>query len=164
MAGPCRVLIIEDDPVFAASCADILSTAGYSPVVAHGGDEGIRCALGEKFDLIITDLRLPDADGLELVKALMEKGRAAAFIMITGHPTLSVAVEAVRSGVSAFLEKPFPPEDLLEAARRALEEARQRRSLRIDADLVREILPQPDRSGVERRDENSESRDRGRPD
>jgi len=155
MAVQGRVLIIEDDPLFAASCADILSAAGYSAVVAHGGDEGVRLALGEEFDLIITDLRLPDADGLELVKALMAKGRGSAFIMITGHPTLSVAVEAMRSGVSAFLEKPFPPEELVEAAGRALEEARSRRGLRIDADLVREILREPGRAENEDREEKS---------
>jgi DNA-binding NtrC family response regulator len=135
-----RVLVVDDEPTVIKGCRRILAQDGYEVAAAESGRDGMNRAFTERFDLVMTDLRMPDLDGMELVRALRRERPRTAVIVITGYGTVPSAVEATRLGVSEYIEKPFTPEDISQAASRALGTVPEKREARIEADLVREVL------------------------
>ena len=81
-------------------------------------------------DLVITDLKMPGASGLDLVRHVRENYRDTEVMMITGYPSIEGAVEAVKTGAEEYLAKPFTDEELFAAVGRALEKLRRRRGTR----------------------------------
>jgi carbon-monoxide dehydrogenase iron sulfur subunit len=116
---------------------------------AESGQEGMKQAFDASFDLVFADLRMPDLDGMELVRALRTRRPTTAVIIITGYGTVPSAVEATKLGVADYIEKPFEPDQILAAAERALAERPQPPAARIEAELVREVLkPAPEKHMV----------------
>lgn len=135
-----KALVVDDEPVVTKGCRRVLSEAGYQVDTTESGREGLRRALGEEFDLVVTDLKMPDLDGMELVRTLRCKRPGTAVVIITGYGSVPSAVEATKLGVSDYVEKPFTPGEIVEAAARALGSAQQASEVRIEADLVKEVL------------------------
>ncbi len=119
-----RLLIIEDDPSTAAAVRKVLEAEGYAAEVAGRGDAGLNQARQEPYDLVITDLRLPGLNGLELVKQLHGVKPKLPIIMITAHGTTETAIEATKLGAFEYLVKPFEPEELLAVVAPAVAYAR----------------------------------------
>ncbi|PXW96277.1 two-component system C4-dicarboxylate transport response regulator DctD [Sphaerotilus hippei] len=118
------VLIVEDDIHVQLGCVQALQLAGL-PVEAVDSAEAARQHLAPGYaGVVVTDMRLPGADGLSLVRHCRTLDADLPVIMITGHGDVSLAVEAMRSGAYDFLPKPFSPEVLVEVVRRALEKRR----------------------------------------
>jgi len=139
MVQAAKVLVVDDEPVVTKGCRRILGDAGYEVDTAATGQEGLSRAVAGDFDLVMTDLRLPDLSGMELVRALRAKRPETAIVIITGYGSVSNAVEAIRLGVSDYIEKPFTPEQITEAVGRAVGAPRDHKA-RIEADLVRQVL------------------------
>jgi DNA-binding NtrC family response regulator len=139
---PHRILVVDDEPFVTRSCRRILTEAGYEVDTVESGLEGMSRALDGRFDLVVTDLKMPDLDGMELVRSLRAKRPATAIVVITGYATVPSAVEATKLGVSDYVEKPFTPDQLMEAANRAMESMQDtpRSKAGVQADLVREVL------------------------
>ena len=137
-----RVLVVDDEPTVTKSCRRILSQAGYQVDTAQSGRDGMSRALSERFDLVVTDLKMPDLDGMALVGALRSQRPHTAVIIITGYGTVTSAVEATKAGVSDYIEKPFTPDQIRTAAEQALEPApaEAETPLRVDAGLVKDVL------------------------
>lgn len=108
-----RVLIIDDDPVISLSCRKILGAEGFTVSAAEDGESGIKKVSNENFDLIITDVRLPDVNGLIVVKETKTIQPSADIVVLTGYPSLEDATESVRLGALEYLEKPFTPDFML---------------------------------------------------
>ena len=140
MVAPQRILVVDDEPVVNDSCRRVLIREGFEVETTDRGREGLREALSEPFDLVITDLKMPDLDGMELVRTVRGQRPRLAVVVITGYGTVPSAVEATRLGVSDYLEKPFSPEELREAVHRALPRRRKPPGDQICADLVKEVL------------------------
>ena len=164
MAEAKRILVVDDEPLVTRGCMRILGEEGYDVSTACTGQEGLSRVFGEYFDLVVTDLRLPDMDGMELVRALKSRRPAVAVVIITGYGSVPSAVEAVKLGALDYIEKPFTPRQIVEVVERALaaSEGKQRaggessvvtdvigRALataesadrpKIEASLVREVL------------------------
>lgn len=105
-----RILVVEDDPLFAAMLLDALGVEGYEVAYAETAEEALA-ALGEReYDAALLDVRLPDADGLGLFRALREHQPRCAVLVMTGYATVEAAVEAMREGALDYLAKPFPTE------------------------------------------------------
>ena len=107
MVAAGKILIVDDEPIVVRSCRRILSEAGYEVDTAATGRDGLNRALGENFDLVMADLRLPDLDGMELVRTLRSKRWTVAVVIITGYGSVPSAVEAMKLGVSEYIQKPF---------------------------------------------------------
>jgi len=135
-----RILVVDDEPIAIKSCRRILAADGHDVVATESGQEGLRRALSEPFDLVMTDLRMPDLDGMELVRALRSKRPETAVVVITGYGSIPSAVEAAKLGVSDYIEKPFTPEQITKAVSDALGPAEVPAGGRIEADMVREVL------------------------
>jgi DNA-binding NtrC family response regulator len=112
--GLAKVLIVDDDPLFAQTTQQQLTTFGLESKVARNGVEGIRLAEADEFSVILLDLRLPDTDGLTLLKKWMELRSQPSVVMISGTGTIPEAVEALKVGAVDFLVKPVDV-NLLEA-------------------------------------------------
>jgi carbon-monoxide dehydrogenase iron sulfur subunit len=146
-----RILVVDDEPMVTKSCRRVLSGQGYQVDTTESGQEGMRQAFDESFDLVFADLKMPDLDGMDLVRALRNQRPGTAVIIITGYGTVHSAVEAVKLGVSDYIEKPFEPDQIVEAARRALAARPEPEppGARIEAELVKEVLrPAPEKHMV----------------
>jgi len=102
-----RILIMEDDETIAKGLAMILSDENYSVKVANDGQSALDAFKEEDFNLLIADIRLPDMNGMDVIKQVQQHTPDTKFIVITGFVSTSVAVDAMNTGVIDFLPKPF---------------------------------------------------------
>ncbi|HEY0859236.1 MAG TPA: sigma-54 dependent transcriptional regulator [Albitalea sp.] len=131
-----KVVFVEDDPCVRASLSESLELSGFK-VYACESAEAALPRIGPAFHgIVITDVRLPGIDGLALMRRVIEADPAVPVILITGHGDISMAVQAMREGAYDFIEKPFPPERLVETVQRAIE----KRALRLEVDWLRRQL------------------------
>ena len=93
-----RILIIDDEPLMRISIADALKAEGYQVKVAATGSEGVDCIRKEQFNIIISDLRLPGLDGLQVLQTCKEVSARTGVIVITAHGSVETAVEAMKMG------------------------------------------------------------------
>ncbi|MEA9979795.1 MULTISPECIES: sigma-54 dependent transcriptional regulator [unclassified Pseudomonas] len=133
MNSDLTVLIVEDDPHVLLGCQQALALEDILSEGVGSAEEALA-RIGDNFaGIVISDVRLPGIDGLELLTRLKARDRSLPVVLITGHGDISMAVNAMRDGAYDFMEKPFSPERLVEVARRALEQrglAREVSSLR----------------------------------
>lgn len=113
------VHVIDDDEAMRDSLAFLLDTAGLTARTYDSAAQFLEALDQAPGGVIVTDIRMPEISGLELVRRLKARGCAYPVIMITGHGDVPLAVEAMKSGVVDFLEKPFDEDSLLAAIRAA---------------------------------------------
>lgn len=119
-----KVLLIEDDTNIATGLQKVMRANGYDVAVLGRGDEGLERAKSDAFDAVITDLKLPGLDGLELVRELKKTKPKLPIILITAHGTTETAIEATKWGAFDYLPKPFDVEELLDLTSKAIESSR----------------------------------------
>ncbi|RMF86404.1 MAG: sigma-54-dependent Fis family transcriptional regulator, partial [Nitrospinota bacterium] len=119
-----RFLLIEDEPTMRIALSDALRAKGYEVTEAADGLEGLRHIQETTFDMIITDLRLPGVDGLQLLARAREVQPDCAVVLITAYATVETAVKAMKEGAYDYLTKPFDMEELHIIIRRFLEHRR----------------------------------------
>ncbi|UZD64841.1 sigma-54-dependent transcriptional regulator [Marinobacter sp. AN1] len=117
------LLLIEDDASLRTLLQEELALDGYRMLVAANSAEGAAMALVEAPDLVISDLRLPDGDGLDVLRKLQAEGRVVPFVIITAFGTVDQAVDALQAGADDFLTKPLSTEHLRLKVRRLLAHA-----------------------------------------
>ena len=115
-----RILVAEDDPQMQLAIKASLSRAGYEVLITGDGKAALTAFEAQPFDLVISDQRMPEMTGQELLAALQARGSTTPVIMITAHGTIDQAVDAMRLGAADFLAKPFSSEDLLRIVERVL--------------------------------------------
>jgi nitrogen regulation protein NR(I) len=119
-----QILLIEDDTSLAANLGDVLKEDGFLVTVCHRGDEGLRRANKDEWDVVLTDLRLPGLGGLELVQQLHETQPRLPVVLMTAHGTIETAIEATKLGAYDYLQKPFEMPGLISVLHRAVEASR----------------------------------------
>lgn len=122
-----HVLVIDDDESIGHCVECILQIAGRKAVFASTGNAGLEKLRTEHFDLVITDLKLPDLSGLEVVRAVKELGEDLPVILMTSFSSVESAVDALRIGATDYIIKPFRNDDFAFAVERAMKERRMRR-------------------------------------
>lgn len=116
-----RLLIVDDEAAQLRALCDILQQEGYVTRGVAGAREALAALREEPFDALLTDLSMPQVDGITLLRACREIDRDLACIVMTGHATVSTAVEALKSGAIDYLTKPFNVKQILAVLSRALE-------------------------------------------
>jgi DNA-binding NtrC family response regulator len=114
------VLVIDDEPSVADALRLILDDNGYTAVVACNGHDGLEEARKRRFDVTITDLRLPDMSGLDVLSAIRQADSNSLVIIITAYGTSEAIVELMSHGAVDVLPKPFFPSDILKVIEAAL--------------------------------------------
>ncbi|MBF0317661.1 MAG: response regulator [Nitrospirae bacterium] len=111
-----KILVIDDEAIVRISCKRVLETEGYDVVLASSGPTALDCMEKECYDLVITDLMMPDMDGFELIGVISEKWPNLKVVVMTGYGTDETRLKSVELGAVIFLKKPFLPEQLLAVA------------------------------------------------
>jgi len=115
------ILVIDDESQILNLLSETLSEEGYTPILAKNATEGLKKFAEEAPDLVLLDLRLPDGDGLEILKKMRASVPDAGVIVISAFGTIEKAVEAIRLGASDFIEKPLEANRVLITVKNALE-------------------------------------------
>src|SRR5712691_2881673 len=115
-----RILVIDDEVAIRDSLRMMLEYEGYDFVGAATGQEGLALAEREAPDLVLLDVKMPGMDGLEVLDRLRSMNETLPIVVISGHGTISTAVEATKKGAFDFIEKPFASERVLVSLRNAL--------------------------------------------
>lgn len=116
-----RILIVEDDVRMLTGLSKMLSKDGYLIETTNDGREAIKKAR-EGYDLIITDLKMPGVDGMEVLAKVKGISPRTNIIMITGYATVENAIEALKKGARDYICKPFDPQELRDSVRMALDD------------------------------------------
>lgn len=132
-----RILVVDDDPAILALCHRILSAEGYAVVEAKRGEEALAKLEAAGFDLLLTDIRLPGLNGLQIAERLRDRNLDITVVTMTGYSNMEMAIQALSLGVDEFLIKPFTLEGLRITVGRALEKSRLRR----ENTRLRTLLP-----------------------
>jgi len=131
-----KVLVIDDEPFHAETVAEGLQRVGYECVLATSGTAGARLIEQDEFDVIVTDLKMADLDGLAILRKAREVLPEAEVIMITGHGDVKTAVEAIKEGAANYLSKPVDLDEL----RAIVDKAGERlRLAKINRELKRQL-------------------------
>lgn len=121
------ILVTEDDQVQREVLQDILVNAGFAVGVAVSGADGLERVKADSFDLLITDLKMPEMDGLQLLQEAKRIRPEMDVIMMTAHATIETAIRAMKEGAADYLSKPFDKDELLVVVERVLEKQELRR-------------------------------------
>lgn len=140
-----KLLIVEDDLLLGYSLREALEGKGYQARLATTGAAALEAASEEGFDLLLQDIRLPDADGLQILREIFAIQPHCRALVMTGHASVELAVEAMKGGAFDFIAKPFPMEALFLKIERILDVSRLERevsTLREAQDPLRKLVCQ----------------------
>jgi len=123
-SAPGKVLVVDDQKNMRATTAIVLRQAGYAVEEAEDGAAAVQRLQEETFDVVLTDLRMPSVDGMEVLRAAQRIAPETQVIVMTAYGTIESAVDAIRQGAYDFLAKPFKEDELLLRVSKALEKRR----------------------------------------
>jgi EAL domain-containing protein (putative c-di-GMP-specific phosphodiesterase class I) len=151
-ASPAEVLVVDDEPVTARSYARALAAGGFKVSVANDGHEAAALAKARRFDVIVSDIAMPDMDGLGLLRVIRETDLDVPMIFMTGSPALESALAAIEYGAFRYLVKPIAPDAMIDAVTRAVRVHKLAR-VRREAAALQELEGKQigDRAGLEAR-------------
>ncbi len=124
------ILVIDDDLRMRQLLRDTLAGAGITTELCTDGRAGAERLGQQKFDVVLTDLKMPFFDGIEILEKALHTNPDCMVVLVTGYATIESAVEATKKGAYDYVQKPFEPDDLLLTVQRAMEHARLRRENR----------------------------------
>ena len=127
MAAKARVLVVDDNPEMARMIADALNDAGHDGIAASSGTHALEQLQAGGIDALVTDLRMPDVDGMQLLAASKRLLPERPVLVMTAYSAVDTAVESIRRGASHYVTKPFKLDELLLFLARSLEELALRR-------------------------------------
>jgi DNA-binding NtrC family response regulator len=116
-----RALVIDDEQVVLDSVSKILADENYEVDVTLSGREGIDRAIKKNYDILLTDIRMPDIGGMRVLRDVKRAKPSLPVVMITGYASIESSVQAMKMGAADYLEKPFTPDQLLKAVASALD-------------------------------------------
>ena len=128
---PPHILIMEDEEVVAKGLEMILSEEGYDVDLAYTGKDALDTFSADEFDLLVADLRLPDIDGMDVIKTVKDEKPDTEVVIITGYSSVNSAVDAMKIGVFDYLTKPFTDDEIKNTIHDALQKIREQASARI---------------------------------
>lgn len=114
-----KLLIVDDDEKFLNTIAERLGLKDFDVATASDGNQAIKVAKKDKFDVALVDLKMPGMDGMELLQILKKKHKYLEIVILTGYGSIDSAVEATKAGAFGFLEKPYDSDKLLETIKDA---------------------------------------------
>jgi DNA-binding NtrC family response regulator len=116
-----RALVIDDEQIVLDSVKKILADENYTVDVSLSGREGRDWAIQRQYDIVLTDIRMPDIGGMRVLRDIKRAKPSLPVVMITGYASVRSAVQAMKLGAADYLEKPFTPDQLLKAVASALD-------------------------------------------
>ena len=120
-----RLLVIDDSREMLDCLENCLNLLGYSVETALGGEKGIAKIESESFDLVLTDLKMPRVDGMEVIRRTRSINPSLKIIVVTAYATIDSAVRAMQAGAAHYITKPFKLDEMAVVLERALKNGKQ---------------------------------------
>lgn len=120
-----RILVVDDELLIRDLLYDFFTTKDWDITVAEGGQKAIDYLKNQEFDIVLTDLKMPDIDGMDLTGRIRNLYQDIPVVIMTGYPSLETALEALRFKVDDYIIKPFNVNQLFKVVQRVAEEKRQ---------------------------------------
>ncbi len=120
MAEDIKILVVDDEPIVIRSCERILRDEGYNVAGALGGREAIIMMEQNNYGLVLTDLKMPEVDGITLIRWMRKSKPSIGIVVITGYPSQETIKEALELGIIDYVPKPFTPAVLTDVTHRAI--------------------------------------------
>jgi DNA-binding NtrC family response regulator len=117
---PEKMLIIDDDAIVLKSCRKIFESEGYTVTSTPNPQEGIKLVSENTYDIILVDWMMPGMDGMNVVEEIDRKSPNSAMVMISGHPSVGRATEAMKRGAMDYISKPFKPDEIIAVVNKAM--------------------------------------------
>ncbi|MGK7346488.1 MAG: sigma-54-dependent transcriptional regulator [Candidatus Nitrospinota bacterium M3_3B_026] len=108
-----NVLVVDDEPAIRQVLASYIRKAGYTVDVAESGEEALRKIAGGDFDIAVCDIKMPDVDGIEVIRRARAQSPETTFLMMTAYASVNTAIEAMKAGAYDYMIKPMREEDVL---------------------------------------------------
>ena len=124
MNNTANILIVDDEEVVRLSHLRSLQSVNCNARVAEDGTRALQVMEQQPFDVILLDLRMPDLDGMEVLRTIKDRWPDSEVVIITGYPTIESAKEAVRLGAYNYIAKPVGPDEVIKAANDAMTQKR----------------------------------------
>jgi DNA-binding NtrC family response regulator len=115
-----KALVIDDEQIVLESVSALLTDEGFEVDVSLDGRQGLDWAIERNYDVVLTDIRMPDIGGMKVLRDVKRINPTLPVIMITGYASVESAVQAMKLGAAEYIEKPFEPEQLVDAVSRAV--------------------------------------------
>lgn len=154
-ATPATVLVVDDDELLTKSIARLLRAQGCVVKTANCGEEATRRVAEERFDVVLSDISMPGMDGIQLLRRLRESDLLVPFVLITGDPAVSTAIEAMQYGAFRYLTKPVDHDQLIDVVASAARYHRMARVKARAAEILGISAGPADRAGLEARFERA---------
>ena len=132
-----NIIIVEDDVAFGKMLTTFLERHNFKVTLSYGGAQARQQLKEDKFDLLITDLKLPNDSGLDLLNYTRDVAPHTKMILITGYAEVSTAVEAIKRGALDYISKPFRPEELLMVIQQAFETVKEKGTIASETNTVK---------------------------
>ena len=118
-----KALVIDDEQIVLDSVSKILTDENYEVDVSLSGREGLNRAIQKEYDIVLTDIRMPDIGGMRVLRDIKRANPSLPVVMITGYASVQSSVQAMKLGAADYIEKPFTPDQLINAVASALDVA-----------------------------------------
>lgn len=135
-----NILIVDDEAEVLELLSELVEKLGFTPITANNAHEALDIIENKKVDVILSDLVMPEMDGIELLKRVKARKGDIPFLVITGHPSIETAVETIKKGAYDYLPKPFQIDDVAIKINRAMEKKGLGESLRWSKGLILALL------------------------
>ncbi len=119
-----KILIVDDEEIMRCSLSDWLKEDGYDAVAVENGYKALALLKSERFDLAVVDLKMPQIDGIEVLKKIKESNLKIPVVIITAYATIDSAVTAMKEGAADYIVKPFNPEEISLVIKKLIEHQR----------------------------------------
>lgn len=144
-----KVLVIDDESIVLDSVKKILTAEDFEVDPAQSSREGLERAMIRDYDLVLTDIRMPEIGGMRILRDIKRAKPALPVVIFTGYATVQSAVQAMKLGASDYIEKPFTPDILLTTVKKALEKATQEEPERQELVHKDEVIRVLERAAVD---------------
>ncbi len=118
-----KILIVDDEGIILNSCRRVLAPEGYEVVLSKSAAEAMALLQNDPFSAVLVDMKMPEQDGIALMKSIREKWKDLPIIIMSGYATDDAVKESLKMGANAFVPKPFTPDELSETVSRVVKKS-----------------------------------------
>ncbi len=115
-----KILIVDDDPIVLTSCKRVLEAEGFEVCMVPSADKALEVMKNKTFDILLIDVKMPERDGMYLMRAVKKQWPEVPIVVMSGYPTPETIAEGLKLGAEEFIAKPFTPDELLKIVRQVL--------------------------------------------
>jgi len=116
-----KILIVDDDPIVLDSCKRVFEAEGFEVSFVPSADQALTAMENNAFDILLIDVKMPERDGMYLIRAVKKQWPEVPIVVMSGYPTPETIAEGLHLGAEEFIAKPFTPDELLKIVHEVLQ-------------------------------------------